>query len=191
MTVRTLLLGALLLLAACGHSPPTQFLTLDPTPGTGAGAGYRGPAIRVPAVRIPPALDREEFVQRVSPGELKVDDFVRWSASLGMLARNTLILDLSSRLPPGKVSPPDAPAQAGGVRVDVSVLSWEVVDGDASLQAAYAFAPDDGETPARYRQWVTLHAASGGRTALETARVFSVLLGQLADGIAMDLATRP
>jgi hypothetical protein len=77
------------------------------------------------------------------------------------------------------------------LRIDVSVLSWEVVDGEASLQAAYAFAVDDGQTPASYRQWVTLHAASGGRTALETARVFSVLLGQLADGIAMDLATRP
>lgn len=191
MTSRYALVGALLLLAGCGHSPSTQFLTLDPTPGTSTASGYRGPAIRVPAVRIPPAFDREEFVQKVSPGELMVDDFVRWSAPLGMLARNTLILDLSSRLPVGRVSPPDAPALLGGLRIDVSVVSWEVVEGEASLQVAYVFAADDGQAPANYRQWITLHAASRGRSALETARVFSSLLGQLADRIAMDLTTRP
>jgi uncharacterized lipoprotein YmbA len=193
MTARNALLlcGALLLPAACGHSPPTRFLTLDATPGTGGGAGYRGPAIRVPAVRIPPDLDRDEFVQKVSPGELKVEDLVHWSGSLGMLARNTLILDLSSRLPAGKVSPPDAPAQSGGVRIDVSVMSLDVAAGTASLQAAYAFAADDGQAPASYRQWITLQAPSGGGTAVETARAFSALLGQLADRITMDLATKP
>ena len=189
MISRNALLGALLLLAACGHSPPTQFLTLDPTPG--AGVDYRGPSIRVPAVRIPPTLDRDEFVQKASPGEIKVDDFVRWSAPLGMLARNTLILDLSSRLPAGKVAPPDAPAQSTGRRIDVSILSLEAANGEASLQAAYEFAADDGQAPATYRQWVTLQTPNGGRTALEAARAFSALLGQLADRICLDLASRP
>jgi uncharacterized lipoprotein YmbA len=178
------------LLAACGHSPPTQFLTLDVAPPAAGVADYRGPPIRVPAVRIPPALDREEFTQKASPGEMKVDDLVRWSGPLGLLARSTLLLDLAARLPPNKVSPPDAPAQAGGLRIDVSILLLEVVGREASLQAAYAFAADDGESPARHRQWVTLSVPTNGTTPLDTARAFSALLGQLADRIAADLAAR-
>jgi len=189
MTFRPLLLGAaMLLLAACGHSPPTQFLTLDPAPG--ATVAYRGPAIRVPAVRIPPDLDRDEFVQRSAPGEMKVDDLVRWSAPLGLLSRNTLIIDLASRLPPGTVAPPDAPAQPVGLRVDVSILSLETTNGEASMQAAYQFTPDDGQASATYRQWVTLRLPIAARTPPETARAFSTLLGQLADRIAGDLASR-
>jgi uncharacterized lipoprotein YmbA len=191
MTLRILLLGAaLLLLAACGHSPPTQFLTLDPAPAVSSGAiAYRGPSIRVPAVRIPPALDRDEFVQRSAPGEMKVDDLVRWSAPVGLLSRNTLIIDLASRLPPGAVAPPDAPAQSAGLRVDVSILSLETTDSEASMQAAYQFTPDDGQASAIYRQWATLRLPIAARTPPETARAFSTLLGQLADRIAGDLAS--
>jgi uncharacterized lipoprotein YmbA len=151
---------------------------------------YRGTTIRVPAVRIPPALDRNEFVQGSAPGEVKVDDLVRWSAPLGMLSRNTLIIDLASRLLPGAVAPPDSPAQSGGVRVDVSILSLETTDGEASMQAAYQFTPDDGQASATYRQWAILHLPIAARTPPETARAFSALLGQLADRIAADLASR-
>jgi hypothetical protein len=99
-------------------------------------------------------------------------------------------LDLAARLPPDMVSPPDAPAQATGLRVDVSILSLEVVDREASLQAAYEFAVDDGQSSASHRQWAKLHISSDASTALETARAFSALLGLLADRIAGDLASR-
>jgi uncharacterized lipoprotein YmbA len=192
MTFRPLIAGvALLLLAACGSSAPTQFLTLDPVPGTTGGLAYRGPAIRVPAVRIPPTLDRDEFVQRGAPGEIKVDDFVRWSAPLGILSRNTLIGDLATRLPQGLVAPPDAPAQSNGLRIDVSIVALETTGNEASMQAAYQFTPDDGLASATYRQWTTLRLPLAARTPPETARAFSALLGQLADRIASDLATIP
>jgi uncharacterized lipoprotein YmbA len=179
---------ALLLLSGCGHSAPTQFLTLDPVPPTSGLIDYRGPSIRVPAVRIPPALDRDEFVQKGAPGEMKVDDLVRWSGPFGLLARNTLIIDLAARLPAGIVSPPDAPPQSAGRRVDVSILSLEIVGGEASLQVAYEFLPDVDQSSATYRQWVTLRLPSGP-SALEAARAYSALLGQLADRIAADLAS--
>ncbi len=144
----------------------------------------------MPAVRIPPDLDRDEFVQRSAPGEVKVDDFVRWSASLGLLARNTLIIDLGSRLPPGAVAPPDAPAQSAGLRVDVSILSLETTNGEASMQAAWQFTPDNVQASATSRQWATLHLPITARTPSGTARAFSTLLGQLADRIAGELASR-
>ena len=49
MIFRFLLLGAaLLLLAACGHSPPTQFLTLDPAPASAAFSDERSVSEGVP-----------------------------------------------------------------------------------------------------------------------------------------------
>ncbi len=183
-----LALLAPLLLAACGHSPETQFLTLDPVPGAPAAAAWRGPPVRIPSVAIPPALDRVEFTRQTAPGEMKVDDLAHWSAPLGMLARNTLILDLAQRLPAGAVAPPDAPAQPGGLRVTVSILSFGVAGGEASMEAAYEIASDDAAAATGPRQWVQLQAASAGATPGDTARAFSTLLGSLADRMAVDIA---
>jgi uncharacterized lipoprotein YmbA len=186
-----LALLAPILLVACGHSPETQFLTLDPKPGAPAAAAWRGPAVRIPSVTIPPALDRVEFTRQTGPGEMKVDDLAHWSAPLGMLVRNTLILDLASRLPTGAVAPPDAPAQPGGLRVTVSILSFGVTDGGvASMEAAYEIASDDAAASAGPRQWAQLSAASTGATPVDTARAFSTLLGLLADRMAVDIAGR-
>lgn len=176
-------------LAACGQSAPTRFLTLDPVPAASGPVDYRGPSVRVPSVRIPPALDRDEFVQKGAPGELKVDDFVRWSAPFGMLARNTLIIDLAARLPAGAVAPPDAPARPAGRRIDVSIVSLEIAGGEATLQAAYEIAPDADQAAPSRRQWMTLRLPSGP-SALEAARAYSALLGQLSDRIAADLASQ-
>ena len=193
MISRVLALVALLaplVLAACGKSPETKFLTLDPTQGS-ALAAYRGPPVRLPSLHIPPEFDRVEFARQTGPGEMKVDDFVHWSAPLGMLARNTLILDLAQRLPAGAVSPPDAAAQPGGLRANVSILSFGVVGNEASLKAAYDFVLDDTPGASGPQHWAELSTASVGPTPLETARAFSTLLGLLADRMAGDIALRP
>jgi uncharacterized lipoprotein YmbA len=185
-----LVLLAPLLLAACGHSPETQFLTLDPVPGAPAAAAWRGPPVRIPSVTIPPALDRVEFTRQTGPGEMKVDDLAHWSAPLGMLVRNTLILDLAQRLPSGAVAPPDAPAQPGGLRVTVSILSFGLAGGEASMEAAYEVTSDDAAAATGPRQWVQLRAATVGATPVDTARAFSTLLGSLADRMAGDIVGR-
>jgi uncharacterized protein len=191
---RIVVLAALLapvVLAACGHSPQTQFLTLDATPAaSSAVVDYRGPPVRIPAVRIPPALDRVEFIRQTAPGEMRVDDLTQWSASLGLLARNTLILDLAERLPSGAVSPPDTAAQPGGLRASVAILSFGVVGNDATMEVAYDFISDDGPDAAGPRHWAKLSTASAGQNPLDTARAFSALLGALADRMAGDLAAR-
>ncbi len=175
--------AAVLMLAACGHSPETQFLTLDPVPGTSA-ASHRGAPVRVPSVQVPPELDRVEFARQTGPGQMKVEDLVHWSAPLGMLARNALILDLAQRLPSGAVLPPDSAARPGGLRATVAILSFGTAGSDATMTATYAFGPEDGAAPTPH--WVELRTA-GGQTPAETARAFSTLLGQLADRMAADL----
>ncbi len=184
MIARLTLVAALLMLAACGHSPETQFLTLDPVPGASA-VGRRGATLRVPSIQVPPELDRVEFARQTGPGQMKVDDLVHWSAPLGMLARNTLILDLAQRLPSGTVLPPDAAARPGGLRATVAIVSFGTAGGDATMTATYAFGPEDGAAAAP--RWAELRTPAG-QTPVETARAFSTLLGLLADRMAADLS---
>ena len=183
MISRLTLFATLLMLAACGHSPETQFLTLDPVPGTPA-AGHRGTTVRIPSVQVPPELDRVEFARQTGPGQMKVEDLVHWSASLGMLARNALILDLAQRLPSGTVLPPDSAAQPRGLRATVAILSFATAGSDVTMTATYAFGPEDGVAAAP--RWAELRTA-GGQTPVETARAFGTLLGLLADRMAADL----
>jgi uncharacterized lipoprotein YmbA len=184
------MLAVSLLATACGQSPPTRFLTLDPVPAaTPIAATYRGPAIRISSVQIPPALDRVEFTRQTAPGEMKVDDLVHWSAPLGMLARNTLIIDLGQRLPPGSVTPPDAAAASGGLRIDVSILSFDARGSQASIEAAYEFVYSD-QRHAGQQDWIRLTVPSTGQRPADAARAFSALLGALADRMATDLAAR-
>lgn len=183
MISRLTLIAAVLMLAACGHSPETQFLTLDPVPGTPA-AGHRSATVRIPSIQVPPELDRVEFARQTGPGQMKVEDLVHWSAPLGMLARNTLILDLAQRLPSGAVLPPDSAPRPGGLRATVAILSFGSAGSDATMTATYAFGPEDGVAAAP--RWVELRTA-GGATPVETARAFSTLLGLLADRMAGDL----
>jgi uncharacterized lipoprotein YmbA len=173
-------------LAACGKSADTQFLTLDAAPGATA-VSYRGPPIRIPSVDIPPALDRVEFARQAGPGEIKVEDLVHWSAPLGLLARNTLILDLAQRLPSGAVLPPDGGPQSGSIRASVSILSFGVANGEASMFVTYAFIRDDLPGVVGNSQWAQLRTPAGGTTPVETARAFSALLGGLADRMAADI----
>jgi uncharacterized protein len=181
--VRFALLTPALLLAACGHSPSTTLLTLDaaPPPPEGIRADYRGLPVAVPAVHLPVALDRPEYVSQIAPGEAKVDDFATWVAPLGTLARDTLVRDLTARLPAGAVLPPGAAGGAGTRVIDVTLLSFIGGPGEAVMQAAFRQLP---RGPVRQ---VELRTASPGTGAVPSAQAFGALLGQLADRIAADL----
>jgi len=178
-------LVALAALAGC-TSPKTTLLTLDAAPPSAAAvkAGYRGLPIAVPAVHLPAALDRAEFVNQLSAGTVKVDDFARWTAPLGLLARDALVRDLTARLPSGSVLPPGSVGAAGHVRtLDVTILSFQSDAGGATMQAAYRAVPGG------VVQQVTLTGA-GGATPVATAQAFGTLIGQLADRIAADAVVR-
>lgn len=178
-----------LALAGCGHSPATTFLALEPAPPAVV-AVYRGPPVRVPFLHVPVVLDRPEFVRQVA-GEVKIADFDRWAAPLGLLARNTLIQDLQARLPAGAVLPPDAAAVVPDIRVEATVLAFRVEGAEAVMEASYRIVrPAAGRTPAtppRPRP-VTLRTPLADQTPLAQAQGWSALLGQLADRVAADLA---
>lgn len=176
-------LAALAALAGC-TSPKTILLTLDAAPPApnAVQAGYRGLPIAVPAVHLPAALDRAEFVRQESAGEVKVDDFARWTAPLGLLARDALVRDLTVRLPAGSVLPPGAGGSAGHARtLDVTVLAVQTSASGATMQVAYRVVPGG---PVRQVMLSSPGAASG---PVPAARAFGALIGQLADRIAADM----
>ncbi len=167
------------MLAGCS-SPPSTTLTLDVAPprAEAVRAGYAGPPIAVPAVHVPAAIDRVEFVRQVAAGQLEVDDFARWSAPLGTLARDALVRDLTARLPAGTVLPPGATGAAGRtVTLDVTILSFDSGSGQARMQAA--FRPLPGNV---VRQLVLTADLTDDRP-VSTANAFTALIGKLADGI--------
>jgi uncharacterized lipoprotein YmbA len=183
----SIVLAALVALAGC-TSPRTTLLTLDaapPAPGA-VHADYRGLPVAVPAVHLPAILDRAEFIYQESAGEVKIDDFAHWTAPLGLLARDTLVRDLTARLPAGSVLTPGTGGSAGHSRtIDVTILSFQAVTADATMQAAYRVLPD-GMT-----QQVSLSASGSGLAPVQTAQVFGSLIGQLSDRIAADMTARP
>jgi hypothetical protein len=185
MRAAFLLAAGLLALAGCGHSPPAVTLTLDPVaPVEGAvRGGYRGLPIAVPAVHVPAAIDRAEFVSQPTAGTLTVDDFARWSAPLGVLARDALVRDLIARLPAGSVLPPGATGAAGrAITLDVTILAFDPRAGGATMQAAWRPLP--GGTVRE----IALSTPGSASDPVGAARAFAALLGQLADRIAAEIA---
>lgn len=175
-------------LTACGTSPATTFLALEPIPPMMTSA-YRGPPVRIPFLRVPVILDRPEFVRQVA-STVEVSDFNRWAAPLGRLARDTLIQDLQARLPAGTVLPPDAGAVTPEVRAEATVLSFAASGGEAQMNVSYRIVPASmspglsAEAPPRP---ITLRTPLLSDDPVSQARAWSALLGQLADRIAADV----
>ena len=180
-------LAGLATLAGCS-SPKTTLLTLDAAPPApeAVQAGYRRLPIAVPAVHLPASLDRAEFVHQETAGEVKVDDFARWTAPLGLLARDALVRDLTARLPAGSVLPPGASGATGHARtLDVTILAFQAGADGATMQVAYRGVPNGAV------QQLSLSAPGAGVEPVPTAQAFGVLIGKLADRIAADVSAAP
>lgn len=175
-------------LAGCGHSPATTFLVIDPAPPTGAPLStYAGPPLRVPFVHLPVTVDRPELVRQDAAGTIVVEDFARWSAPLGLLARGALVQNLTARLPAGAVLPPDAPAAAREVRVEATILSFAAAAGEATMTVSYRLVrPGTDPQPSVARLTTALaDDAPAGR-----AQAWSRMLAQLSDRIVSQLLVR-
>src|SRR6185312_14489708 len=141
--MKSRLMAALLLLtlAACASSPPTRFFALDPVPGGGGAADHTaGKAVKIDAVHIPPALDRNSMVRGESDNQLQISSQDRWAGDLGEMIRRVLTQDLASRLPGGMVIAPDSPAPPSARGLVVDILTFQpqgtgevVLDADWTL----------------------------------------------------------
>ncbi len=74
-----------LVLSGCASTPPTRFFILSPIAGSermGSRMSERCFAIGIGPVKIPEYLNQPEIVTRISPNELRLDEFAKWAEPL-------------------------------------------------------------------------------------------------------------
>ena len=192
MTSRLIPALLLLTLTACASSPPTRFFALDPA-SAGAPAAASGGAdqsaaqpVKIDAVHIPPALDRNSMVRGESDNQLQISSQDRWAGDLGEMIRRVLTQDLASRLPGGMVIAPDSPAppRARGLVVDILTFQPQAT-GEVVLDADWTLLEGTQSNPVLRR---SVHlTGSAAASAQGEAAAMSTLLGQLADSIAAEV----
>ena len=173
------------LCASCGHSAPTEYLTLRSVPPVADMAPTVADPVRIVAVRVPPWLDRLEVARPTASASVVVEEFERWSAPLGDLATAALTEDLADRLAGVAVLSARAavPPATRDISVDFSSLSSEgttlELDGIATVTDSRTGALVVS-LPVRLRAPAATDAR-GEATALER------LIGELADALAPSL----
>jgi uncharacterized lipoprotein YmbA len=181
------LLAGLLMLAGCGHSPPSRFFTLDPAPpGRAAPSRASVAPVQLDAVHIPAAVDRPEIVTEIGSGRVRISGQDRWAAPLGEMMRRVLAQDLAGRLPQGAFVFPDAPRPPGTRGLVVTVLQLTATpEGRVELQANWSVL-DAGSSGASGGDNLRLTATAGPGSDGQ-AQALSAVMGKLADRIAASL----
>ena len=188
MRLRAAILGLFALaLASCGSSPKTHYFTLAAAPGTQTTAAIAAP-VTVAAVHVPPSLDRREMMRRTGANTVDIDEQDRWTAPLGEMTRRVLSRDLATRLPPGKLVPPDAPAPPHVAQITVSIADFGPDGtGKVRLDGSWSLL-EGGQGKLVLRRDIALAIDSAAAGGSGEAAAMSQLLGQLADRIAEALA---
>jgi uncharacterized protein len=181
--------GCILVLCGCGSSPPTKFYALSTAvpSSTPLAAAHPGPPIRVVAIHIPPMLDRQEIARPSAGNQLVINGEERWVAPLDEMIQQILTRDLMTRLPPGGVILPGAPAPAQVDSIVVTILQFQSdVTGSVVFQGSWSLLTPGGASPALIRDFHYTASATPQSTGEEVAAM-STLLGQLADDIVSSL----
>ena len=187
MTPRLILALLILTLSACASSPPTRYFALDPV-ASGAGpaqGGGMGTPVKIDAVHIPPALDRDSIVRGESDNQLRISSEDRWAGDLGEMIRRVLTQDLAARLPSGMVIAPESPAPPSARGVVVDIMTFQPQAGEVVLDADWTLLQGTQSNAVLRRSvHLTTPAAS---SAQSQAAAMSTLLGQMADAIASQM----
>lgn len=189
--LRRIWMGCLLvLLAACGSSPKTEFyqLNADMSSITQAANLSEGPAIGVWQVELPDLLDRSEIVTRDNQFKIAMADFSWWASSLRQNMSLLIVTQLSQQLQSNRVVMSPWPSYRKNdyqviVRVQrfdgtlggEVVLSglWSLLDGEATKELdRQVFEFKTNTVDITYQEMVTA-----------MSRLTVQLSEQLADGI--------
>ncbi len=192
MMSRSVAVLLVLTLTACASSPPTRFFALDavaPGAGSAQDRGAMSSPVKIDAVHIPPALDRESMVRGESGHQLEISSQDRWAGDLGEMIRRVLTQDLAARLPSGMVIAPQSPAPRSARGVVVDILTFQPRAGGVALDADWTLLQGTQSNPVLRR---SLHlTVPSAASAQDQAAAMSQLLGQLADRMAADIGRSP
>jgi uncharacterized protein len=187
--MRTAVLALLvLLLAACGSSPPTRFYALD---APGAAPGVRalpGPSIAVGPVTVPESVDRVQLVTRRAANEVRIEEFSQWAAPIGVEVARVVAEQLSLQRPDARVALSAAAPAQPDYRVTIDVRRFELTPGEGTALDAMWTVSADGKVLKSARAAFTEPASDPSMEALVAAQSRSVV--RLARDIAAALPSK-
>lgn len=137
--IRTTLLAAASLLAACSAPAPARYYTLLPA-ASGAGtavvstAGAPTFALQVLPVRVPPASDLPQLLVRSSDGQVVPQENDRWLGPLGDEIRSAVVAQLTRELGVPEVSSVAIPPGLAIYRLQIDVMRFDSARGQYALQ---------------------------------------------------------
>jgi uncharacterized lipoprotein YmbA len=101
----TILVGVMLL-TACGRTPPAKFYSLQPTIVSSAGKSMpRDVALAVGPVAIPADIDRAEIVTRDAGNEVSFSEYHRWAGPLKPSIASVIAQNIATLLDTERVTP--------------------------------------------------------------------------------------
>ncbi|HUL79336.1 MAG TPA: PqiC family protein [Vicinamibacteria bacterium] len=144
--------GLALTLAGCvslKRTPEARFFVLRSVAEPPAAAGAPGTTVLLgllPVV-LPGYLDRPQIASWVAPGELRIDEYLRWAEPLDVGLNRTLAANLEALMPQSRVLRAPWPSSARlrcRVRVELQKLGPQP-SGEVLLQGRFALLPADDE----------------------------------------------
>ena len=101
----TIVVGVMIL-TACGRTPPAKFYTLQPVEQSAMGRSMPGDvALAVGPVAIPAAIDRTEIVTRDAGNEVSFSEYHRWAGPLKQSIASVMAQNIATLLKTERVTP--------------------------------------------------------------------------------------
>jgi uncharacterized lipoprotein YmbA len=194
------ILAATAALAACvslKRTPEARFFVLRSLAERGAPSqAPSSDPVGVLPVRVPGYLDRPQLVTWLAPGELRIDEFLRWAEPLDAGISRTLAENLDALLPGRRLLRwpwPGSTPLLCRVRVELERFGPEA-GGGVFLEGAFVVLPPRGERPLASRPFAlrreVLSRPSGPGPAPGVEAMNELLL-ELARGLAQAIETLP
>ena len=194
-TVALLVVGALAGCVPLKRSPEARLFALRPVAelparpaSSAAGVGIVG----VLPVSLPGFLGRPQLVSWSGPGEIRIDEFLRWAEPLDASVQRVLTEDLETLLPSQRViHSPWATSTTVRCRVRAELVRFGLQPGgEVALSGRFVVLPAQSERPLLSRD-VELRRDGGGADPGHAVEAMSALVADLAAEIVKAMGTLP
>jgi len=183
--LRRIWMGCLLvLMAACGSSPKTEFyqLNADMSSISQAANLSEGPAIGVWQVELPNLLDRSEIVTRDNQYKIALGDFSWWASDLSQNMSLLIVTQLSQSLQSNRIVTSPWPSyRKNDYQIIVRVQRFDgELGGEVVLRGLWSLLDGDG-TEELNRQVFEFKTNTADLTYQEMVAAMSRLTVQLSE----------
>jgi len=173
MTMRLLLIGILMTLAACTTSPNNRYYTLSPSP-VAEQAIHRN--WELSAITIPELLNRPQIILKSGANSITIEEYNRWAEPLDGMITHVLNDNLTARM--GLHS--EAPEE---YRISITIDELDA-DNDGNVFLSAFWTVQTGEETKNYKFQLSEHAKASDIGSIVAA--MSTLLGSLSDTISSE-----